>query len=395
MKVVHLTASRFFGGPERQMFELARSLPASVETAFVSFSEDGLCEKFLDEVRHGGFEGICLPHDTPRLIAAWRELVRLLRELKADVLCCHGYKANLLGLLAARRLHVPAISVSRGWTGETLRVRLYEALDRFLLKRMDRVISVSDGQAEKVHRIGVADDKTVVIRNAIRTERFAQPDPVYRERLESLFPDRPEWIVGAAGRLSPEKSFDVLIDAAAEVAKEIPRVGFVLFGEGALHDDLASRVKQHGLEGRFILAGFRSDLDQYIPHFDLLALSSFTEGLPNVVLETLASGVPVVATAVGGVPEVVDHGVSGYCVEPGRPQDLARGIADLLDDDLLRSTMGESGQKRVAEEFTFDVQAQEYCKLFEHLRKELRVSRQGHQSNGSMPAQQTVHRVVR
>lgn len=367
MNVTHLTASRFFGGAEQQMLGLARSLPAQFESIFVSFSEDGLCEDFLQKVRGFGFEGIRIRHDTPRLISALRELIALLRRVKADILCCHVSKANLLGLLAARRLRIPVLSVSHGWTGETFRVRLYDTLDRRVVRRMNKVVSVSEGQAKKVRRAGVAPSKTLVIRNAISAERYSNPDPAHRDGLAKLFRTNREFIVGAAGRLSPEKGFDILIDAAAKVVPENPQIGFVIFGDGVLRESLAARIKKNGLEESVVLGGFRTDLERVVPHFDLFALSSFTEGLPVAVLEAFAGGVPVVATRVGGVPEVVEHGVNGYCVEPGCPEKLARGILDALSDDRRRRTMGQNGRKRVVEEFTFEVMAKKYQRLFEDL----------------------------
>lgn len=367
MKVVHLTASRFLGGAECQMLGLARSLPAHYESTFVSFAEDGLCEAFLREARSQGFAGFRLQRDTPRLVGALRELIDLLRRASADILCCHGYKANLLGWLATRRLVIPVVSVSHGWTAETFRVRLYDALDRRVVRRMNKVVSVSEGQAKKVRRAGVASEKTVVIRNAISAERFSNSNPAHRGELTSLFRKNPKFIVGAAGRLSPEKGFEILIDAAAEAVPENPQVGFVIFGDGALRESLAARIKNSGLEDSVVLGGFRTDLERIVPHFDLFALSSFTEGLPVAVLEAFAAGVPVVATRVGGVPEVVEHGVNGYCVEPGSPEALARGILDALSDDARRRWMGQNGRRRVVEEFTFDVMAKQYERLFEEL----------------------------
>ena len=121
------------------------------------------------------------------------------------------------------------------------------------------------------------------------------------------------------GRLSPEKGFDLLVEAAALVVREHPRVGFLLCGDGPERPALARRIAEHGLEGKFVLAGFRTDLERLLPAWDLAVLSSHTEGLPVAVLEALAAGVPVVATAVGGTPEVVEDGVSGYLVPPGGP----------------------------------------------------------------------------
>jgi glycosyltransferase involved in cell wall biosynthesis len=367
MNIVHLTASTFYGGPERQMLGLGRGLPPDWRSRYVSFSEGGRCCPFLQQVGRQGFEAFALRHDMPHLFKAVRELTALLREVRADVLCCHGYKADLLGRAAARRCHVPVVAVSRGWTGENLRIRLYEWLDRLCLRWVDRVVCVSQGQADKVLAAGVAARRVVVIRNAIQTERFARPDPVYRERLRGLLPRRCQRIVGAAGRLSPEKGFGVLVEAAVRVVHEDRSAGFVLFGDGPLREDLCRAIAAAGLSDRFVLAGFREDLDRFVPFFDLLALPSYTEGLPNVVLEALAAGVPVVATAVGGTPEVVEDGVTGYLVPPGDAAVLAERILDLLAFEANRRRLGRRGQERVRREFTFAAQAEQYQRLFAEL----------------------------
>jgi glycosyltransferase involved in cell wall biosynthesis len=366
MIIVHLTASTFHGGPERQMLGLARALSAD-RSVFLTFAEGGRCRHFLSAARRQGFEALALDNDTPRLAAAARELAGHLKRLGADVLCCHGYKANLLGRWAARRRGVPAVAVARGWTGENLKVCLYERLDRFHLRWMDHVVCVSEAQAAKVRRAGVPAERVSVIRNAVDPERFVDPDPRYRAKLLRYFrsPRRP--VIGAAGRLSPEKGFDVLVAAAEQVARADSSAGFILFGEGPCRDRLVWQIRDAGLTGTFILSGFRADLDRFLPHLDLLVLPSFTEGLPNVVLEACAAGVPVVATAVGGTPEVVVDGVNGHLVPPGDPETLAGRIRDLIASPDRLQEMGFQGRQRIFEQFTFPAQAQQYHRLFERL----------------------------
>lgn len=367
MVIVHLTASSLFGGPERQMLELARALPAGYRSVYVSFSEGGRCRPFLEEVGRAGFEAIELKNDTPWLRAAYRELTQLLRSVGASVLCCHGYKADLVGYPAARRAGVPVVAVSRGWTAENRRVRFYEWLDRRILRCMDRVVCVSECQATRVRRAGVSSRSIRVIRNAIRVERFEAADPAYREQLRRLFPTPRRCIVAGAGRLSPEKGFGVLVEAARRLACRDASIGFVQFGDGPLREKLAGQIARAGLLGTFVLQGHRRDLDRFYPYLDLLVLPSYTEGLPNVVLEALAARVPVVATAVGGTPEVLEHGVNGYLVPAGEPGVLADRIEAALASEERRRRMGELGRQRVLEHFSFAAQSWQYQRLFAEL----------------------------
>lgn len=368
MDIVHLTASTQFGGPERQMLGLAETLRATCRTSFVSFAEGGRCAAMLDEARRAGFAAHAVKSDTPHVARAARELTDLLRELQPGVICCHGYKADLLGWWAARRLGVPVIAVSRGWTWENRKVRAYEAVDRYMLRWVDCVVAVSEGQAQRVRRAGVPRSSIRVIRNAIRAGRFDTVDPQGRARLLGLFPSPPRQVVGAAGRLSPEKGHDVFIRAAAKIVARDPAVGFVIFGEGPLREQLQEQVRQAGLERNVVLAGHRGDLDVLTPHLDVSVLASHTEGLPNVVLEAMAAGVPVVATAVGGTPEVVANGVTGHLVPAGDIVAISSRVQELLASEARRQKMGAHGQAHVREHFTFDAQARAYTQLFEELR---------------------------
>ena len=236
MRIVQLMASPFFGGPEKQMLGLARHLPASYETAFCTFAERGLsrapgrgatprfCGPYADAqfpVRSPGRAGIGGPSAVPECRRG------LLQRLQAG----HRWLAG--GGIAGVRV----VSVSHGWTAATWKVRLYEAADKWLLRFFDAVVCVSEGQAVKVRRAGVPEEKVAVIRNAIDLQPDEQPiDVSFREKLLGLFPSKPRLLVGAAGRLSPEKGFATLVEAAALVSRQHADVGFVLFGDGPLRE---------------------------------------------------------------------------------------------------------------------------------------------------------------
>jgi glycosyltransferase involved in cell wall biosynthesis len=366
MHIVHLTASAFFGGPERQMLGLAGALPSEYASSFVSFAEGGRCRTFLSRARAAGFDAAELIHDTPDLRASVRELTAFLRGNVADVLITHGYKSNLLGRPAARRAGIPIVSVSRGWTGENVKVWCYEAVDRFHLRFMDRVVCVSASQAERVRRAGVPPERVRVIRNAARLPAFADPDPAARQVLRDLAGGEGP-IVLAAGRLSPEKGIQVLVEAVPGLLRAIPTARVIVFGDGPLRGTLERRAADLGIADRVRLPGFRDDLDSLLPWVDIVAIPSLSEGLPNIALEAAAAAVPVVATEVGGTPEVVVNGRTGFLVPPDDPALLAGRIGDLLRDRDWARTFGTAGRRWVEDYFSFDGQARAYQLLFAEL----------------------------
>ena len=368
MKILILTASPFFGGPERQMLELAKTLRVQhpdVECCIGSFPEGGNCRSFLEKVAAAGFETIEIVNDFPHLIRAKNELKQVLIDRKITILITTGHKARGVSCLLPKSLRIPILTVSRGWTTESLKIRLFNLADRWFHRRADHVIAVSEGQAAKVIRFGTPPERVTVIHNAIRIERFdTPPNPAHREKLLALFPNqKPDFLLCAAGRLSPEKGFDLLIDAMKIVRGRSFSVGLVVFGEGSLRDPLEKQITMLGLQDFVQLPGFTDDLDHFLPHFDLFVQSSHTEGLPNVLLESMAARTPVVATNVGGTPEVVDDGVTGLMVPPGNAEKLADAICRLLAESENLPTMGVAARERVQTFFTFENQADRYYEL--------------------------------
>jgi glycosyltransferase involved in cell wall biosynthesis len=183
--------------------------------------------------------------------------------------------------------------------------------------------------------------------------------------------------VATAGRLSPEKNHLGLIQAAKRVISENPDVYFVVFGEGFLRPDLEKAVADSGIANRFFLAGFRSDVRSLLHESDIFVLPSHTEGLPNVVLEAFACRKPVVATRVGGTPEVVRHGVDGLLGAPGDMAELGAGIIALAADPDLRLRMGSSGYEHVRSAFDYSTQTRAYLELYGALQALNGQSRRG------------------
>ena len=373
--VVHLLASPFFGGPERQVLGLATHLSPLYRTVFLSFHEGGLAEPFLRRAQEVGQQTISLKHNAPSFAACIREVTNHLQEQNADLLCCHGYKPDLIGLAAARRAKVPVIGICRGWTAATWKVRMNEGADRLSLHGMHRVVCVSESQAKKVRRLGISDRRISVIHNAIDYRRLTASQTADRDELRSFFRVPVSQIVVAAGRLSPEKGFGDLVNAAALINAQNRNVGFLLFGEGPLRESLLGQIINRNLQETFILGGFRSDIDRLLPQADLVAIPSYTEGLPNIALEAHAASKAIVATNVGGIPEVVQDGVTGHLVDAGDSQALADRILQLLLEGTLRNEMGVRGFLRVKTHFTFEAQSEKYERVFEQIIDDSRATK--------------------
>jgi glycosyltransferase involved in cell wall biosynthesis len=367
MNLVHLLASPFVGGPERQVLGLARAQAARHQTTFLSFAERGLARPFLQQAEREGFAAHELRTNYPRLRAAIAEVVDWLRQLRADVLLTSGYKPDIVGWRAARQAKVPVVGIAHGWTGVTWKVRLYEWLDTLALGFMDRVVCVSEATARRARRGGIPERKIRVVRNALDTRPYDFPCPTARANVENLFAPAPRYLVGTVGRLSPEKGMDVFVRSAITLAKRRNDVGFVLLGEGPTRPALETLISEAGLEGRICLAGFCRDLPGILPGLDVVVSSSHTEGLPVALLEAMAARLPVVATAVGGTPEVVCEAQTGYLVPPNQPEALAERLHALLDDPQTRQAMGQAGRQRVCEHFTFTSMAHQYEQLFSDL----------------------------
>ena len=296
----------------------------------------------------------------PNPVGTWR-LLKTARNERADVLHAHGYKADILLGCLPRWSRPPLVATIHGHTHTrgASRLAVYEWLDRRALGRADRVMLVHE-QMRAHYGASLADAQWIVIENGIALDVDLQngPEPALADFC------RRQPTIGAVGRLVPEKGLFLLVDAFAALVGQNRDLGLVLVGDGPDRGRLQERVRALGLSERVVLTGFVSNVPAVLPLFVLLALPSFTEGLPLTVLEAMRTGLPVVATRVGGVPAVLGNDVAGVLVEPNDTAGLTEALGRLVDDHELRRALGAAGRRRLIERFSSAAMADRYEALY-------------------------------
>lgn len=311
----------------------------------------------IDFTRAQGVEPIVIPEMVgqanfgPRDVAAIWKLYRLIRRFRPHVVDTHTAKAGFVGRIAAWLARVPVVvhtyhgHVLHGYYGGIRSVML-RVMERVLARMSTRLIAVSDRVRNDLVRYGVAPrDKIVVIPLGLDLDPFLQNTTQTGELARSLgLPDEGMPLVGIVGRLFPIKNHALFVDAAARVVAEGVDARFVIVGDGALRPEIEARIRDVRMTDRIVITGWRSDLPAVYADLAVLVVSSDNEGTPFSIIEAMAAGVAVVATRVGGIPDVVRDGVTGVLVPPRDPDALATAIASLLRDPVRRRTLGEAGR---------------------------------------------------
>jgi glycosyltransferase involved in cell wall biosynthesis len=344
--VCHVVAPAPFGGLESvvQSLALAR-LKAGQPVSVAALLQDQVRHPFVERLRADGIPVAEIKTGRRHYLAEVRQLTGLLQSGQVTLVHAHNYHADYVGYLAARRCAVPVVTTVHGFSGGDWKARLYEILDRRLMRSFDAVICVSEHTADIVRGSGVPERRIAVIPNAYQG-RPVLPRGEARRRLALPGDQR---VVGWVGRLSFEKGPDLLVEAVARLG--LDDVVTVLVGDGPERD----RVE--GLRSRLALApdrvrlvGRREDAAALLCAFDAIVISSRREGTPMILLEAIAAGVPVVSFGVGGVPGVVDE--SSAWLVPERDVDaLARAVRHALTDPAEAARRAEAARAVLAERF--------------------------------------------
>ena len=361
-----------YGGGESLAGEITRRLdPERFERYFCVTRWEELPEyiRTLEAFEAAGVEFIGLERSARVDLAQWRRVVAFMRNRKIDVLHTHKLGSNFWGALLSPLAGVPVfIAHEHTWSFEGEPVRRF--LDRELIaRRADAFVAVSAEDERKMAEIeGIPRSKLRLVTNGI-------PDPPAPSGADvraelGIEPEAP--VIGVVATLRPQKALHVLVEAAELIRRDFPDLRVLIVGgEDSQIPEEKIRIKEliaaHGLEETVLMLGLRLDVPDVLAAMDVGVLSSDYEGSPLALMESMEAELPIVATAVGGVPDLVQEGVTGILVPPGDPAALAAGVSRLLADrDLLRQ-MGEAGRARRRSEFTIEAMVRNVEALYYEL----------------------------
>jgi len=343
VRVLHVDSARGWRGGQNQVLLTARGMAARGHDVAIAVRAGGA---LAERARAAGLAVWELRFRGDLSPAAVLPLAAAMRKTRPDVVQLHDPHAVSAGLLARRFAGRVALVATR-----RVDFALRGPFSRRKYAACDRVIAVSDAIAGVLGRGGLARDRLRVVYEGVPDR---PPQPGGRGALRALgIPDDAP-VVGNVAALTGHKDQATLLAAAAKVATRVPAARFVIVGEGELRDRLEAHSRRLGLEGRCVFAGFRDDLDRLIPSFTVFCLSSHMEGLGTSLLDAMAFGVPVVATAAGGIPEAVADGITGRLVPPRDPDALAAALVEALENPARRAAWGRAGRQCYEERFTAD-----------------------------------------
>ena len=356
-RILKVVPTLMCGGTENQFMTLGRRLdPARFDLEFACLRRWG---PFITEILDRQIplsEYPVASFRSVRTVALQARLARHISRRRIQIVHAYNFYGNVFAVPPAR-LVAPVVIASIRDCGPYL-TPLQRRVQRYACQFADCVLVNADAVKDWLIADGYHPARIVVIRNGVDLGRFAQagrPDALRREL--GLAPGTT--LVAVVSRLTRLKGLEQFLEAASALAPRIPNARFLIVGETSPHDgwyltELQNRAKQLGVADRVIFTGIRSDVPSLLSSVDVAVMPSLNEALSNVLLESMAAGVPVVATRVGGTPEAVSHGETGVLVPPGDAAALTTAIATLLADPELAARLGKAARQRIADRFSVE-----------------------------------------
>lgn len=367
---MHLISSSAFFGAERVVAELCKySQNLGMETVVGVLVQDrALVDLFRQAVNNPDIYVISFDGSSSFSWKAIKAISCAVEKHRINILHSHGYKSDLYAFFVRQcfNTRIGLIATNHNWIGLTKKEMVYQFLDSRLLRGFDVVIAVSKAVREQMVEKGIKQEKINIINNGIDVEDtdFTTSFQIARNKLGLTQGD---YVIGCVARLTAEKAHLDLIYAFAEVARQEASVKLVLIGDGPERSTLASQCEKLNIVDKVIFVGNRADVRSLYVAFDTFALASMNEGLPMVLLEAMASALPVVVTRVGAIPSVIRDDENGLMVNPADRAGMASALLKLCRSSHCRKVLGIEARSTVIEKFTSNKMAEEYMHRYERI----------------------------
>jgi glycosyltransferase involved in cell wall biosynthesis len=369
IKLLAIVEARSVTGPARNLIEfvlLAQS--AGIETIVATFLRKENTNLFTEKLEDLSIPVFRLSEESAYDLSTIQKLKRLLSQLKPDLIQTHAVKSHFLTRLSGVHHSVPWIAFHHGYTSTSWRNYFYNELDRWSLKAASQVVTVSHASLEQLRSKGIHSEKIRVIHNAVHAGYSTEPvdTPSVAALRASLGIPVGQKVILSVGRLSKEKDQASLVDAMTELRGSFSPY-LLIVGEGPEQKTIVERARTLRLTNKVILMGQQDHIRPFYALADVVVISSRSEGSPNVLLEALAAGVPVVATAVGGIPEMVEDGKHALLVRHGNTRQMATSIARIFTEPDVAQNLVRNGKILVRTKFSPEERARTLSELYEKI----------------------------
>lgn len=370
LKVLHIYAGTRFWGPDRQLLQLYEPLSAEgvAMTTYVLYRHSPGLPKIHPLVARARERGWPAEQINVQSRLSWpaiRAIAHRIREEGFAVIHSHEYKSNLYGCIAAQLAGARRVASVRGYTDRTWALQVYKRFDLLTLRAFDGIIAVSEHLRQWLIRHGLPATRIVTAHDALDLALFTMNTATRAEVRSRFGVHDTQFVITTVGRLSPEKGHCCLLEAVRGILDEYPDVRLMIVGDGPLHGRLEQQAKSLGISAAVTFAGYQGDIAGFLGASDVFVLPSLREGTPNALLEAMALAKPVVVSRVGGVPEIVQDGETGFLVPPQDPDSVAQAVLALMRDPNRAAAMGQRARQVIEQGFNVQRLAGQIVDLYQ------------------------------
>ncbi|MCP3875287.1 MAG: glycosyltransferase [Desulfobacteraceae bacterium] len=352
---LRIVAVRYYyasgGGPEKLIHAMAKYLDRdTMSLTLILWLHPGSDCSFINAIKQTGITVECLRISRFNPWVIFRFL-QLIRRYNAQVFHTHDFLSDIYGIVAAKIAGCFSVCSAHGFVQTSWKIRLYEFVDIKCMPFFDRVMAGSQAMKRFLIEKGIHSKRICLVNNAIDLEETKGCGKKCDFRKEYQI-DPEEFIVGVVGRLSSEKGHKNFLNVVSQLDPDLPKTRFVIVGDGVEMGSLKKEVRDLGLSGRVLFTGYYHNVNCFLKQCDIFVLPSLRESLPLSLVEAMSFGIPVIATRVGSVPELVGPDESGLIVSPGDKIAMKNAIEKLLTDRKMSHNMGNNGKMKVEQEYS-------------------------------------------